>query len=92
MLLYTDCPNERDTPPPDYGPWCRNGADFRTHECTNHEKPEEEEKQEDHHEKKEPERLAAAVLIYQKTDSERKKGKGKTKFVEKENERSEIFS
>ena len=42
--------------------------------------------------KKEPKRLAAAVLIYQKTDSERKKGKGKTKFVEKENERSEIFS
>ena len=52
MLLYTDCPNERDTPPPDYGPWCRNGADFRTHECTNHEEPEEEEKQEDHHEEK----------------------------------------
>lgn len=52
MLLYTDCPNERDTPPPDYGPWCRNGADFRTHECTNHEEPEVEEKQEDHHEEK----------------------------------------
>ena len=42
--------------------------------------------------KKEPERLAAAVLIYQKTDSERKKGKGKTRFVEKENEKSEILS
>ena len=42
--------------------------------------------------KKGPERLAAAVLIYQKTDSERKKGKGKTRFVEKENEKSEILS
>ena len=42
--------------------------------------------------KKEPERLAAAVLIYQKTDSERKKGEGKTRFVEKEYEKSEILS
>ena len=42
--------------------------------------------------KKEPKRLAAAVLIYQKTDSERKKGKGKTRFVEKEYEKSEILS
>jgi hypothetical protein len=42
--------------------------------------------------RKKPERLAAAVLIHQKTDSERKKGKGKTRFVEKENEKSEILS